>query len=268
MRDQTAPVGAEPSQPVVGSAQPFVTLGIVLLFGLFPVFPRGLVIAAAGAIALLTAVGWSRRWVVVPPLGAFCWSCIALALFGLPSQLWLALGLAPYAAVERLGRGSRRAFNWFTAGTITREVVSAAAASILLSAVAMIVWFRSVRPDINDLIETFVPEWRWALLISGGLLISMWNAAVEEMAYRGVLMDALDRSVGAGILSLLAQAAAFGVFHINGFPRGWIGVGLASIFGVMMGLIRRLSGGLLTAWAAHVCTDVVIISMVLFFARA
>src|SRR5262249_24457645 len=137
MRDQTAHVGAEPSQPVVGSAQTFVTLGIVLLFGLFPVLPRGMVIAGPGAIALLTAVGWLRRWVVVPPLGAFCCGCIALAVLGLPSQLWLALGLAPYAAVERLGRGQRRAFDWFTAGTITREVVSAAATSILLSAVAV-----------------------------------------------------------------------------------------------------------------------------------
>jgi membrane protease YdiL (CAAX protease family) len=268
MGDQTAHLGAEPSQPVVGSAQPFVAVGIVLLFGSFPVLPRGMVIAAAGAIALLTAVGWLRRWVLVPPLGVFCCGCIALALLGWPSQLWLALGLATYAAVAWFGRGQRRAFDWFTAGTITREVVLAAAASILLSAVAVIIWFLTVRPDINDLIETFVPDWHWALLIAGGLLFSMLNAAVEEMAYRGVLMDALDQSVGAGMLSLLGQAAAFGVFHIIGFPRGWIGVGLAFIFGVMMGLIRRLSGGLLAAWAAHVCTDVVIVSIVLFFARA
>jgi membrane protease YdiL (CAAX protease family) len=268
MRDQTAQVGTEPSQFVVGSAQTFVTLGIVLLFGLFPVLPRGMVIAAAGAIALLAAVGWCKRWVVVPPLGAFCCGCIALALFGLPSQLSLALGIAAYAAVEMFGRGQRRAFNWFTAGTFTREVGSAAATSFLVSAVALIVWFQIVRPDINDLIVTFVPDWHWALVISGGLLFSMLNAGVEEMAYRGVLMDALDRSIGAGILSVLGQATAFGVFHINGFPRGWIGVGLASIFGAMMGLIRRLSRGLLAAWAAHVCTDVVIISIVLFFARA
>jgi membrane protease YdiL (CAAX protease family) len=268
MRDQTAHWGVEPSQPVVGSEQTFVTLGMVLLFGLFPVLPRGLVIAAVGAIALLTAVDWVRRRVVTPPLGAFCCSCIALALLGLPSQLWLALGLATSAAAERFGRGQRRAFRWFTAGTVTREVVLAAATSILLSAVAVIIWFLSVRPDINDLIAAFVPDWHWALLISGGLLFSLWNAAVEEMAYRGVVMEALDQSLGAGILSLLGQAAAFGAFHIIGFPRGWIGVGLAFLFGVLMGLIRRLSGGLLAAWAAHVCTDVVIVSIVLFFARA
>jgi membrane protease YdiL (CAAX protease family) len=144
----------------------------------------------------------------------------------------------------------------------------AAAASILLSAVAVIIWFLSVRPDINDLIAALVPDWHGALLISGGLLFSLLNAAVEEMAYRGVVMDALDQSIGAGILSLLGQAAAFGVFHIIGFPRGWIGVGLAFLFGVLMGLIRRLSGGLLAPWAAHVCTDVVIVSIVLVFARA
>jgi hypothetical protein len=69
--------------------------------------------------------------------------------------------------------------------------VLAAATSILLSAAAVIIWSLSVRPDINDLIAAFVPDWRWALLISGGLLFSLLNAAVEEMAYRGVAMGAL-----------------------------------------------------------------------------
>src|SRR5262249_31794500 len=198
MGDQTAHLGAEPSQPVVRSAQPFVALGIVLLFGSFPVLPRGMVIAAAGAIALLTAVGWFRRW---------SWCCRLGSSAGVASPLRSSecrlsfgshSGLATYAAVAWFGRGQRRAFHWFTAGTITRAVVLAAAASILLSAVAVIIWFLTVRPDINDLIETFVPDWHWTLLIAGGLLISMLNAAVEEMAYRGVLMDALDQSVGAG----------------------------------------------------------------------
>ena len=125
-----------------------------------------------------------------------------------------------------------------------------------------------IKSNVNDLIETFVPDWHWTLLIPGVLLFSLLNAAVEEVVYRGVVMDALDQSIGAGTLSLVGQAAAFGVFHIIGFPRGWIGVGLAFVFGIMMGLIRRLSGGLLAPWAAHVCTDVVVVSMVVFFARA
>ncbi|NVN89833.1 MAG: hypothetical protein HXX11_04450 [Desulfuromonadales bacterium] len=49
-------------------------------------------------------------------------------------------------------------------------------------------------------------------------------------------MAALDRSLGSGVASLFLQAAAFGTLHINGFPRGWIGVVLASVFGLLMAL--------------------------------
>ncbi len=267
MRDHASHVSAEPSQPV-GVAQTFVTLGIVLLFGIFPVLPRDAVVAVGTAILLLVVVGCIVRWDVVPPLGVFCIVCIALALLGLPSQLWFALALAAYVAVGRFGRGQRGILSWFVAGTVTRDVLLLAVTSILLSAVALIMWFLGVRPDINDIIETFLPDWHLALLIPGGLIFSMLNAAVEEVAYRGVLMDALDKSIGAGTPSLLGQAAAFGLLHINGFPRGWVGVGLAFIFGILMGLIRRRSGGLLAPWTAHVCTDVVIVGIVVLFARA
>jgi membrane protease YdiL (CAAX protease family) len=105
------------------------------------------------------------------------------------------------------------------------------------------------------------------LLIAGGLIFAMLNAAVEEAAYRGVFLHALDRSLGSGFLPLLLQALAFGAIHIRGFPRGWIGVGLACIFGLLMGVIRRRAGGMFAPWIAHVFTDVVIAGIVLFLAR-
>lgn len=60
----------------------------------------------------------------------------------------------------------------------------------------------------------------------------MVNAAVEEGAYRGVILHALDSSLGPGFAALLLQALAFGAIHIRGFPRGWVGVGLACIYGL------------------------------------
>jgi len=65
------------------------------------------------------------------------------------------------------------------------------------------------------------------------VLFSLINAAVEEGAYRGVVVNALDR-VRVPWQAEIVQALAFGLLHIHGFPRGWIGVGLATIFGVMM----------------------------------
>jgi len=105
------------------------------------------------------------------------------------------------------------------------------------------------------------------LLIAGGLIFSMFNAAVEEGAYRGVILHALDRSLGPGFAALLLQALAFGAIHIRGFPRDWLGVGLACIYGLLMGVIRRRAGGMFAPWIAHVFTDVVIAGIVVFLAR-
>jgi hypothetical protein len=94
----------------------------------------------------------------------------------------------------------------------------------------------------------------------------MLNAALEEAAYRGVFLHALDTSLGPGFPALLLQALAFGAIHLRGFPGGWLGVGLACIFGLFMGLIRRRAGGMFAPWIAHVFTDVVIAGIVLLLA--
>ncbi|MFO0699532.1 MAG: CPBP family intramembrane glutamic endopeptidase [Nitrospira sp.] len=91
----------------------------------------------------------------------------------------------------------------------------------------------------------------------------MVNAAVEELAYRGVVLHALERTVGAGEGALCAQASAFGVLHVNGFPPGFSGILLAMVFGLLMGVIRRKSHRLFAPWAAHVCADIVIVAIVL-----
>jgi hypothetical protein len=44
-------------------------------------------------------------------------------------------------------------------------------------------------------------------------------------------------------------------------------VGLACIYGEMMGLLRRKSYGMLAPWLGHVLTDIVIASIVLTFDR-
>lgn len=250
-------------QPIIGRAQTCVTIGLVLMFGVFPVLPRHLLMADVAAMAILTVIGLPLRWVVASPLGVFCVASVSLALVGLPSQLFFTLGIVTYLAAQTFGLGSPTELMWFRRGTMTRDVVVLAIASIAVSALGLIVWFLSIQSDLSDLVEHFVPDWHWALLITGGLLFAMLNAAVKEMAYRGVVLHALDRTIGAGAGALCAQALAFGVLHINGFPRGLSGIVLATIFGILMGLIRRKSHGLFAPWAAHICADIVIVAIVL-----
>jgi hypothetical protein len=134
-------------------------------------------------------------------------------------------------------------------------------ASVLVSGAALVVWYLALRPDVSDIRVQMLPPYpAWALIL-GGVGFSMVNAAVEEGLCRGLLLDALDHSVGNGAAALLLQAAAFGLLHVHGFPRGAVGVVLAAIYGVMMGMLRRQAGGMLAPWLGHVATDVTIVSI-------
>lgn len=84
------------------------------------------------------------------------------------------------------------------------------------------------------------------------------NGALEEVAYRGLLEGALDAALGTGTASVVLQAIAFGALHVAGFPQGAAGVLLATLFGVMMALVRRQSRGLLAPWLAHILVDTTI----------
>jgi membrane protease YdiL (CAAX protease family) len=136
----------------------------------------------------------------------------------------------------------------------------------LLSAPALLSWYLFLHPNIPHIVKAYVPALPLGLLIPGGLIWAMLNAALEEAAYRGVFLHALDTSLGPGFPALLLQALAFGAIHLRGFPGGWLGVGLACIFGLFMGLIRRRAGGMFAPWIAHVFTDVVIAGIVLLLA--
>jgi membrane protease YdiL (CAAX protease family) len=134
-------------------------------------------------------------------------------------------------------------------------------AAAAVAGVALLGWFVLLRPDVADIVKTFVPDVGLPLLVVGGLLFSMVNAAVEEIAYRGIMMHALEQALGRGAVALGLQALAFGTLHIHGFPRGWIGVCLATIYGLMIGVVRVRAGGIFAPWLAHVLTDMAIVGI-------
>jgi membrane protease YdiL (CAAX protease family) len=128
---------------------------------------------------------------------------------------------------------------------------------------ALVAWFALAHPDYSVIRAALFPALPVPLLLLGIVLFSAANGALEEVAYRGVVLDAIDAALGAGAAPIAIQAMAFGALHINGFPRGAAGVVLASIFGVFMGIVRRQARGLLAPWLAHILADVVIGSILL-----
>jgi membrane protease YdiL (CAAX protease family) len=98
----------------------------------------------------------------------------------------------------------------------------------------------------------------WALPFAGVAFAAL-NAAFGEIVWRGVLMYALEAVLDSRWVIWLLQGGGFGIWHYaRGFPRGWIGVALATIFAFMMGALRTRSRGMLAPWIAHVCADATI----------
>lgn len=106
------------------------------------------------------------------------------------------------------------------------------------------------------------------LLVPAALLFAVVNAAVEEAAYRGVVLAALDETRITARAALVLQAAAFAALHFRaGFPRGAVGVGLTFVYGLVLGELRRRAGGLMVPFITHLLTDLVIVTIVLVLVR-
>jgi membrane protease YdiL (CAAX protease family) len=80
--------------------------------------------------------------------------------------------------------------------------------------------------------------WSPARLVLLGVGFAVFNAAWEEMIWRGVVFDALERTRLPTGTVVLMQAVSFGVIHLHGFPSGSVGILLASAYGAVLGVLR------------------------------
>jgi len=244
-----------------------LVVSVTLLCIATPLVSPNVAIGAAIGTTVLAALAWYNRCRAATPFSTFCVICLGLVFCGVRYfPVILALGLLGYAGVVRIVPWLRGTATWARWGSFDAAVCLFSLAAWLLAAVALVSWYLLLHPNIADIVKAYVPTLPVGLLIVAGVIFSMVNAAVEEAAYRGVFLHALDSSLGPGFVALLLQACAFGAIHIRGFPRGWLGVGLACIFGLLMGVIRRRAGGMFAPWIAHVFTDVVIAGIVIFLA--
>ena len=194
----------------------------------------------------------------------------ALAIAGLsipalavltPTPLLLALAVTALAAAA----SGPETFPWLRRGEWNAAVSLRVVAIVVVSGAALLLWHRLARPNVSDILARLPPVSGWwlAALVVGWACL---NAVAEELVFRGAFQHALDAAFGVRI-AILVQAAAFGLVHFRGFPRGWSGVLLAAIYGLMIGELRQRSRGLLAPWAAHVFADLTIMGIVVTLAR-
>jgi membrane protease YdiL (CAAX protease family) len=134
-------------------------------------------------------------------------------------------------------------------------------ATVAISGIALYIWYRALNPDLSTHLKYMpdIPVWLFPL---AGLGFSVFNAAMEEFVFRGVVMQALDSAFGPDSRPIAIQAWLFGAMHYReGFPNGAGGLAMAFVYGIMLGVIRRRSQGMLAPWIAHVCADIVIFAI-------
>ena len=239
-----------------------------------------IVISLAAFVAAVATPGagiWPAGMFMLLMLASFFVSCrqaldLSLFFFALTTaplvsplfRTWpykLLVPLSVYFLVVLLVPKLRRTLSWLRPGHLGKDILALVAATALLSGMALYLWNYALRPDLSRHLAYIpaVPFWTYPFL---GLGFAFLNAAMEETAFRGIVMQATDSAFGPGVLSLLLQAALFGALHfLQGFPNGGWGFGMAFIYGIMLGHIRRKSLGMLAPWLAHVCADLVIFAI-------
>jgi uncharacterized protein len=247
-----------------GTAVILTILAVYATSGLFPPADRAPLVAA---LIAATVVAIAFRSALAVHAGAL--TVAYFVVLGVPQliALWplpLVVILAIYGVVVLSSPWLRSSTGWLRRGHIDRTSWALMAGFVVASAIALVVW--RFWTDTNMAVyRGFVPNVPTWMLPLGILLFAMLNAAFEEVIWRGVLMYAVESAVGPGIAAWLLQGIGFGIWHYQGFPRGWVGVALATIFALMMGALRIRSKGMLAPFIAHVFADVTIFTLVAAF---
>jgi hypothetical protein len=120
--------------------------------------------------------------------------------------------------------------------------------------VALASWTWFARPDLQALLEMYLPPIPVALLWVGAVGLGLTNAILEELIWRGVLHSQL-RALGGVWVAIGIGATSFGLQHPNGLPSGPPGIVLLTAWGVLLGWLRERAGGLLAPVLAHAVAE-------------
>ena len=162
-----------------------------------------------------------------------------------------------HLAVNRLLPATGR-LSWWRSGEL--HVVSAILWGLLSSAV-LFLWCHSGGELSAELLAAR-PTMGLAALTLAALGFAIINGVMEEVIWRGVFWESLSLHLPPVAVNIV-QAFSFGIIHFAGIPSGWSGVGLATVFGLILGYQRLVTGGLKTPLLTHFIVDLVVFSIVM-----
>lgn len=210
----------------------------------------------SGSAAALDAVIMSGLLHLALSAGAL--SVGVVGLWPLPGALAVLVAWLLAFRSERAGLWR----SWCRRGSVTPELPWMLLLTVAVTAIALVVWQRAAEGQLPQAYLDAAADRPLWLLVVAGAGFSLLNAAVEEAIFRGVLQTAIER-VSGPVVAIAAQAAAFGLLHVLGIPSGVIGAVMAGTWGLLLGLLRWRTRGLLAPYVAHVAADATIFLMLL-----
>ena len=173
--------------------------------------------------------------------------------------------LVLYAFVVMLIPALRGSVGWLRAGKLDAKIWTLVLITVIVPAAALMAWVHWFSPDLTRY-SNIAPNFPFWAAIVYGICSSAFNAALVEITWRGVMLEALDSAFGPGVWAVVIQAISFAAAHYrNGFPNGILGSAMVFVFGIMLGIIRRKSKGILGCWFAHTFVDTSIYCLVFYF---
>lgn len=270
--DSTPPDRLIPAIPRSSRPAAAIILACVALYSLAGFLPGGFFGAPlwlVGALGLLVGLATAIRSAAAAHATIF--SVLVMIAYRTPGMgihpFPLLTALAGYGLVVLITPQLRETVFWLHTGSLEAGVRRLLILAIIAPAISLPVWFYVVGPEIRELVVKYDDLPLWALVPIGGTF-ALVNAACEEAAFRGILMDALVGAVGIAT-ALGVQSAAFGLIHYpHGLPGGTWGAFLTGTYGLLLGLIRVRARGMIAPLIAHAAADLaVFILLVLGAAR-
>jgi hypothetical protein len=137
---------------------------------------------------------------------------------------------------------------------------------LVVSCVTLVTFQRLFHPDVSAL-AAFLPASVLGGSVIAGIGFAVSNALFEELIFRGILFDAVESEWG-GRIAVLGTGALFGFGHLHGYPPGYLGAGMAAVYGVSLGWLRVYSAGIGLPVIAHIGADVTIFALLGVFQLA
>ncbi len=186
-------------------------------------------------------------------------ACLAASMAFSSGLVWpwyLALPLFAYYAIVWVTPPLRRTIPRLALGQMHGGPLAFAALVIVVIAGVLVAFHAIVRPDVQLLVGK-LPVAGFGQIALAGICFSVLNAVLEELLFRGVLWDVVAAEwnpwVALGVTSVI-----FGVGHLQGYPPGALGAGIAGLYGVVLGGLRWRTGGLGLAILCHIGADATI----------